>query len=100
MSKPKVNPAPESKAVSARRAELAVMSRFDPLPYLTPERLVTAHAAYRKGYLSRAAVIWQDIISVDDKLVSVVPNRLNGPGRQRLRYVASSGQEKNPKEAT
>lgn len=99
MSKPKVNPAPESKAVSARRAELAVMSRFDPLPYLTPERLVTAHAAYRKGYLSRAAVIWQDIISVDDKLVSVVPNRLNGPGRQRLRYVASSGQEKNPKAA-
>lgn len=99
MSKRKTTLTEKSRAVSVQRAAMAVQSRFDPLPYLTPERLVTAHAAYRKGYLSRAALIWQDIIDIDDKLVSVVPNRLNGPARQRLRYVAAAGQEKNPRAA-
>lgn len=92
-----VHPATASRAVSARRAEMAVSARYDPMPHLTPEILVNAHAAYRRGYLSRAAVIWQDIITIDDKLVSVVPNRLNGPSRQRLRYVAAAGRENNPK---
>lgn len=86
-----------SQNLRAGRAARAVAERFDPMPGLTPERLVMAHAAYRRGHISHAVRIWQDIITSDDKLVSVVPNRLAGPGRQQLRYVASEGQEKNPK---
>ena len=57
--------------ISAERVEMALRTRFDPLPTLNPQRLVQSLQQFERGYLDPAARTWEAMERRDDRLASV-----------------------------
>lgn len=94
---PAKGPTKLDSVVTAERVRVNVQSRIDPLPYLTPELLVRIHQDFRRGYLIRAALAWEDIKHTDDRLVCVAPKREKSVARHGYEITVSPGHEKDPK---
>ena len=94
---PAAGPTKVQSVVTAERVRVNVQSRVDPLPYLTPELLVRMHQDFRRGYLIRAALAWEDIKHTDDRLVCVAPKREKSVARHGYEITVSTGHEKDAK---
>ena len=57
--------------ITAERVETSLRSRFDPLPSLSPRRLVQYLQQFDYGYLDLAARTWDAMERRDDRLASV-----------------------------
>ena len=60
-----------SARITAERVEMSLRSRFDPLPSLSPRRLVEYLQQFDHGYLEPAARTWEAMERRDDRLASV-----------------------------
>ena len=57
--------------ITTERVEMALRTRFDPLPTLSPQRLVEYLQQFERGYLGLAARTWEAMERRDDRLASV-----------------------------
>jgi phage gp29-like protein len=73
--KKKTPPKKTATTVSSSRVVADIQQRFNPLPNLTPELCASYHAAFRRGDLRGAAMMWEQMESVDDQLKTVAPKR-------------------------
>lgn len=81
--------------VSLQRAQQALLMRYDPLPDLTPAKLLQYHQQFRRGYLRSAALLWELIEEIDDKAKTVIPKRKKAVSRHGYELVISEGHEKD-----
>lgn len=81
--------------VSLQRAQQALLMRYDPLPDLTPPKLLQYHQQFRRGYLRSAALLWELIEEIDDKAKTVIPKRKKAVSRHGYEIVVSEGHEKD-----
>lgn len=66
---------PTEEHVSAARVQQFLLSRYNPIRGLTPQRLANALEQFDIGYLRDASLIWSKIRDRDDQIASVAIKR-------------------------
>ena len=92
---PAASPSKDTSVMTVDRTRYNIQSRFDPLPWLTPEFLVQAHAMHRRGFIQRAVTIWDDIQRTDDKILGGAHKRQTSVTRHGYEIVPVKGMEKD-----